>query len=75
MTTTDTIYTSEKIEVKGNTWQVIKAKGRFNYVSVQKLTNNPYKTLGKEFASEDLALAHYKSIAMKAALIQIFPTL
>jgi hypothetical protein len=70
-----TNYTSAKFEVNGTTWELLKAQGSFNYVTVRKLSNNPFKTLGKEFASEDLAIAHYKSMAMKAALIQILPTL
>jgi len=72
---TTTTYTSETFEIKGNTWRVTKAQGNSNYVNVQKLTNNPYKSLGKDFESESLAIAHYKSVAMKAALIQILPTL
>jgi hypothetical protein len=70
-----TTYTSTTIKVKGNTWSVVKASGRSKYFSIRKETNNPFKGLGKEFATEDEALQHYKSPAMKVALIQAFSQL
>ena len=73
--TTQTTYQSVTIEVKGNKWSVLRASGKRNYVSIRKETNNPYKTMGKQFATEDEALAHYKSPAMQAALIQAFATI
>lgn len=64
----NTGYNSKNIEVKGNIWSVLFAP---NYVSVRKETNNPYKALGKEFPSIHEAIDNYKSIAMKAALMQL----
>ena len=61
-------YTQKNIEVKGNIWSVLFAP---NYVSVRKETNNPYKGLGKQFPTLDDAIDNYKSVAMKAALMQL----
>ena len=61
-------YTQKNIEVKGNTWSVVFAP---NYVSIRKETNNPFKGAGKEFPSIHEAIDNYKSVAMKAALMQL----
>ena len=66
-----TIYTTKKIEVRGDIWTVMFVTGKFNYVSVRKETNNPGKTVGREFKNIDEAIDSYKSIAMKAALMQL----
>lgn len=65
------LYQSVMVEVKGNKWEIMKVTGASNYVSVRKATNNPFATLGKSFADEDEALAHYKSPAMQTAIIQV----
>lgn len=64
----NTSYTQKNIEVKGNIWSVVFAP---KYVSIRKETNNPFKTLGKEFPSIHEAIDSYKSVAMKAALMQL----
>ena len=61
-------YTQKTIEVKGNIWSVVFAP---NYVSIRKETNNPFKGVGKEFPSIHEAIDNYKSVAMKAALMQL----
>ncbi len=61
-------YTQKKIEVKGNIWSVLFTP---TYVSIRKETNNPFKTAGREFPTLDLAIDHYKLVAMKAALMQL----
>jgi hypothetical protein len=67
--TTLATYTQKNIEVKGNIWSVVfSSKGG---VSIRKETNNPYKCAGKDFTSLDAAIDNYKSIAMKAALMQL----
>lgn len=67
----NTEYTTTKFNANGNTWSVTVAKGANNYVSVRKETNNPFKTLGKEFANFDAAVKHYKNPAMKTELLKI----
>lgn len=67
-----TTYSKTIIEVKGNKWSVMRASGKSNYIAIRKETNNPFKAAGKEFSSEDEAIANYKSAAMQAALIQAF---
>lgn len=65
-----TTYQSIKFTVKGNVWSLMKATGKHNYISVTKISNNPFRTLGKEFKSVEEACKHYKSPAMRVAIIQ-----
>lgn len=71
----ETNYKTEEIKVKGNVYQVMRVTGKYNYINILKATNNPFGSIGKDFKSEDEAIANYKSPAMKAALIQIFAIL
>jgi hypothetical protein len=64
-----TTYTSFEVNVKGYTYSVIKAEGKHNYYSVKQ--KNHVRGPGKDFKSFDDMLANYKSIEMKAALMQI----
>ncbi len=64
-----TTYITKMIEVKGNTYSVLFVSGNSNYISIRKETNNPYKTVGKEFKDLNTAIDSYKSVAMKAALM------
>jgi len=66
-----TTYTNHEIKVKGNTWSVLIASGTSNYVQVRKETNNPYKTMGKQFDDLTQASNNYKCLDMKMALLQI----
>ena len=66
---TETTYTTLSYTVKGNTFSVMIATGKSNYVSVTKMTNNPFKTLGKQFNNFDEAVKSYKSADMKAILL------
>ncbi len=65
MTTTftekGTTYTTTEIKIVNTIYNVMVADGKFNYVSVRKVTANPYGTLGKEFKNFDEAIAHYKN--------------
>lgn len=65
----DTSYYSHMFSAKGNDWRVLFAWGKSNYVSVTKLTNNPFGTVGRDFNNVDEAIAHYKTPEMKAQLI------
>ena len=65
----ETIYTSKKIQIKNTIFSVVIASGKSNYVSIRKETNNPFKTLGKQFANFEEAIKNYKSPAMKLELI------
>ena len=73
MTTTKTVngttYTTFKVEVKGYTYSVLKAEGYHNYYSVKQI--NHVRNMGKDFKTFDDMLANYKSMQMKAALMQI----
>ena len=71
MSATETTYTSKKIQIKNTVFSVLIVKGEFNYVSVRKETNNPWKTLGREFKNFDEAIAHYKNPQMKIELLKI----
>lgn len=67
---TESTYINYPFSVLGNKWKVLEVTGRHNYVSVCKVTNNPLGgVMGKDFASWDHATRHYKSPAMKTALL------
>jgi hypothetical protein len=65
---TNATYTQKNIKVKNTEWSVVFAP---NYVSIRKETNNPWMSLGKQFPTLSDAIDSYKSIAMKAALMQL----
>lgn len=63
-------YFSKDFESKGNTWNILFVWGKFNYVSVSKKTNNPFRSgVGKEFKNVDEAISYYKNPDMKVQLI------
>jgi hypothetical protein len=64
-------YTTTNVQVKGNTFAILVVTGAFNYVSVRKVTNNPFGTLGKEFKNFAEATSHYKSPEMQIALLKV----
>jgi hypothetical protein len=69
-------YLSIPFKEKGNSWVVMfswgkKLKGVKNsYVTVRKVTNNPFGTLGKQFNDIDEAIKQYKSPGMISNLAQ-----
>lgn len=67
-TNTNMAYSQKNIQVKNTIWSVVFAP---TYVSIRKETNNPFMSTGKQFADLDAAIDSYKSIAMKAALMQL----
>lgn len=67
---TETIYISKRVTVKGNIYRISQAIGRYNYIEICKMTNNPFGgRIGKDFKSWDEATRHYKSPEMKTALL------
>ena len=64
-------YTTREISVRGNIFAVTVVSGKYNYVSIRKVTNNPFGTIGKEFANFDEAVKNYKSPEMKTELLKI----
>ena len=64
-------YTTREITVRGNIFAVTVVTGKYNYVSIRKVTNNPFGTIGKEFANFTEAAKNYKSAEMKTELLQI----
>jgi len=54
-----------------NIFSVLIAKGDNNYISIRKETNNPFKTVGREFANLDEARNAYKDSELKANLLLI----
>jgi len=70
-TENDATYTTHEVKVLGNTYHVTIVTGRYNYICIQKITNNPWLTAGIEFANFDEAVKHYKSAEMKIALLKI----
>lgn len=71
MTTTETSYVTHDIQIKNTKWNVLVVSGRYNYISVKKVTANPYGVLGKDFKNFDEAISHYKNPQMKVELLKI----
>jgi hypothetical protein len=67
----NTNYETKKIQIKKTIFSVVIASGFNNYVSIRKETNNPFKTLGKQFPNFDEAIKNYKSAAMKVELLKL----
>lgn len=70
-TNTHEMYTQKNFKANGNDWSIVFAP---TYVSIRKETNNPFKGIGKQFNDIHEAIDSYKSIAMKAALMQFIET-
>jgi hypothetical protein len=66
-----TNYTTTEIKVKNTLYKVTVATGKFNYVSVRKVTANPYGMLGTEFKNFDEAVSHYKNPTLKVELLKL----
>ena len=65
-------YTATKVMIgKKTEYNVLVVTGKFNYVSVRKLTANPFGMLGTDFKNFDEAISHYKNPQMKIELFKI----
>jgi hypothetical protein len=64
-------YKTTKLIIKGNVWSVLVVSGTCNYVSILKVTNNRYRSCGKQFKNFDAAQENYKCVEMKMALLKI----
>lgn len=64
-----TTYHTIEFKALGNTWTACVASGLFNYVQITKMTNNPFRGMGKQFDTWEAAAASYRSPAMKTALL------
>jgi hypothetical protein len=62
-------YQTVKVQIKGNTFSVMRVTGNRDYFNVVKLTNNPFGGPGKDFSTADALLDNYSSPAFKAAMI------
>jgi len=67
----DSYYTSKEITVLGNTYSVTIVTGKYNYVQIRKVSNNPFGSSGKQFDNFDHAQEHYKCPEMKVQLLLI----
>ena len=75
-----TINISSKLESDGTTyigfnfnigktiWSAVKAYGKYNYVTIKKVSNNPFGVAGTEFSTFAEAISHYKNEKMKSVL-------
>jgi hypothetical protein len=61
-------YKSVEIKVKGNIFCFMAVTGKFNYINVSKVTNNPFRTAGKVFENWEFAEANYGSPEMQMAI-------
>ena len=68
-----TTYQTKEIKIKNTMFSVLIAMNEngLKYVSIRKETNNPFKSMGKEFANFDEAVKNYKSPQMKIELLLI----
>jgi hypothetical protein len=66
-----TTYTTYQKEIKGNVFRIITAKGTSNYVNVTKVTNNPYRGMGKDFKDFNHAQNAYKCADLKLFILEV----
>lgn len=66
----ETTYETYFIQIKNTKFQIIISKGRYNYINIKQVNHNRFG-IGKDFATIDMAIAAYKSMQMKAALMQL----
>ena len=67
---TQSTYISYPFKALGNNWTALEVTGRYNYVSICKKSNNPLGGVaGTDFKDWDEATRHYKSPAIKTALL------
>jgi hypothetical protein len=65
----DTTYRSVRIQVKSKVYQITISEGRYNSFFVRLENGN--RSGGRYFATLNQVIDKYKSIEMKAALMQI----
>jgi len=58
---TQTTYHSFNVTVRGNIWSVGVQTGKYNGITVRKVSNNPFGTVGKFFETWDDVFSHYGS--------------
>ena len=61
-------YKTVESKVKGNTFLFMQVSGKSSYVSITKLTNNPFVTAGRMFKSWEQAETKYASADMHIAI-------
>ena len=66
---TETTYRSVRIQVKSKVYQITISEGRYNKYFVRLENGN--RSGGRYFANLNQVIDNYKSIEMKAALMQI----
>jgi hypothetical protein len=64
-------YKSTNVTIGKTIFSVMQVTGKLNYISIRKETNNPFKTLGKDFKNFNEAVRHYKNPTMKVELLKI----
>ena len=64
-----TEYKCITVKAGGNLFSFLQVTGTLNYIAVRKETNNPNKTLGREFKNWNEVENHYKSPSMQIAII------
>ena len=69
----ETEYKSVITTITGHSWNVVQAKGKFNYVHITRINHNPFGSscVGKYFTDFQEAINHYKFADMKAKLAEI----
>jgi len=64
-------YLTHQFKIGKTVWEVMIVTGRYNYVTVRKVTANPFGLLGTQFKNFDEAARHYKNPTMKLELLKI----
>ena len=67
----ETTYTTKNFKINNTTYSVVEARGVNNYISIRKETNNPFKTLGKQFSDYNEAIKNYKNASIKIELLKL----
>lgn len=69
ITTSGATYKTVEVRASGNVWAFTQVTGKYQYVNVRKVTNNPYKGLGNDFPTWDAVESHYNSLPMQMAIL------
>ena len=62
-------YKTTEVKANGSMFGFMLVEGKCNYISVMKLTSNPFKTIGKEFNTWGEVEAAYASPDMQIAIL------
>ena len=71
ITQNETNYKTIELKISNTIYNVLIVSGKSNYITVYKVTSNPFLTLGKQFNNFNEAIKNYKNENLKIGLLKI----